>query len=178
MVSKSELEKLLDELLEDKVCNRNPDELGKDVLSLGKKNLLLLLTKSLCVIEKQIADRIADSTNAQRLVVKYELQAVNKIIERNVSQMMLMKDFQERIAKEKRDRFNPVREMGLKQKTENAKKKQAQVLQINDDLLKRPVRDGWGCKKKRADYIAQKIPHYKYSYICRLIAKPRKPDQN
>lgn len=59
MVSKSELEKLLDELLEDKVCNRNPDELGKDVLSLGKKNLLLLLTKSLCVIEKQMDDIVS-----------------------------------------------------------------------------------------------------------------------
>jgi len=174
MVSKSELEKLLDEFLEDKICNRTPEELGRDVLSLGKKNLLLLLTKSLCVIEKQMDDIVS----VQHLAKYYNLQLVNKSIERNASSMMLMKDFQERIAKEKRDRFKPVREMGLKQKTKNAKEKQAQVLQINADLLNKPVSEGWGLKKKRADHIAKKIPEYKYSYICRLIAKPRKPDQN
>lgn len=101
MVSKSELEKLLDELLEDKVCNRNPDELGKDVLSLGKKNLLLLLTKSLCVIEKQMDDIVS----VQQLAKHYNLQLVNKTIERNASSIMWMKDFQERNAKEKRERF-------------------------------------------------------------------------
>nr|SPS05021.1 protein of unknown function [Candidatus Nitrotoga fabula] len=174
MVSKSELEKLLDEFLEDKICNRTPEELGKDVLSLGKKNLLLLLTKSLCVIEKQMDDIVS----VQHLAKYYNLQLVNKTIERNASSMMLMKDFQERIAKEKRDRFKPVREMGLMQKTKNAKEKKARVLQMNADLLNRPGSEGWGLKKKRADHIAKRIPEYKYSYICRLIAKPRKPDQN
>lgn len=114
----------------------------------------------------------------QHLAKHYNLQLVNKTIERNALSIMSMKYFQERNAKEQRDRFKPVREMGLKQKTENAKEKQAQVLQINDDLLKRSACEGWGSKKKRAAYIAKKIPHYKYSYICRLIAKPRKPDQS
>lgn len=173
MVSKSELEKLLDELLEDKVCNRNPGELGKDVLSLGKKNLLLLLTKSLCVIEKQMDDIVS----VQQLAKHYNLQLVNKTIERNASSIMWMKDFQERNAKEKRERFKPVREMGSKQKAENAKEKQANVLQMNDDLLKLPASEGWGSKKKRADHIAQRTS-YTHSYVCRLIAKPRKPDQN
>ncbi len=83
----------------------------------------------------------------------------------------------ERALDEKKNLFAPVRAEGTKKKIKNSLQVRANVLKINSDLLQRPASEGWGSKKKRADYISKKTGN-SFSYIAKIIATPRKINQS
>jgi len=82
---------------------------------------------------------------------------------------------QETLQAEKKERFVPVREKGMRKKIEDASKQHEDVAKINADLLRKPASEGWKLDV-RAKYIANKTG-YKESYVRRLIATPRNTNQ-
>jgi hypothetical protein len=80
-----------------------------------------------------------------------------------------------RLKEERKKKFIPVREVG--NQTRSDKAEYHNIDKINADLLARPASEGWGSKKKRLDFIAEKTGS-KPSYINRIIAKPRNTNQD
>ena len=82
----------------------------------------------------------------------------------------------ERMRKEKTKNFAPIREKATQQKIENARQLHDAINHMNADLLAKPASEGWGSKKKRANFIAEKTGR-KFSYINKLLSAPRKTNQ-